>query len=209
MIIRYTTSTGQAAIQVRSFLKHQRPHPKEAESTLEPPTSLNCSVKTESREKVVLSNVKDMASKLVSGDLVSGSLVSGSLESGEGEGRTADAVSPDWLASTWNYITQPPIARCRDLTPARRTQARARIAERPTQSQWLEVMDRIQASPFCGGHNDRGWVASFDWLLKPETSIRVLEGKYDARGIAQTTDPNAAMWERVNARMVDKMGGVS
>lgn len=176
-IIRYTSSTGQSLIQIRSFHKHQRPHPKEAESTFEGPTSQECSAKTQSREKVVLSREKDMASKP---DPNSGSLILDPT-SGEGEGRAAIAVTPDGLADAWNRIIKPPIAHCRDITHSRRTHARARIAERPLLADWVEVIERIQASPFCNGRNDRGWVATFDWLLKPETAVRVLEGKYDDR----------------------------
>jgi hypothetical protein len=38
----------------------------------------------------------------------------------------------------------------------------------------------MDASPFCRGETgDRGWRASFDFLLKPDTATKVLEGKYD------------------------------
>lgn len=43
-------------------------------------------------------------------------------------------------------------------------------------------MGRISTSDFCRGKNERGWVATFDWLLQPDTAIKVLEGKYDNRG---------------------------
>jgi hypothetical protein len=38
---------------------------------------------------------------------------------------------------------------------------------------------RIASSAFCTGTNDRGWRATPDWLLRPDTAAKVLEGKYD------------------------------
>ena len=33
------------------------------------------------------------------------------------------------------------------------------------------------------------WVATFDWLLKPDTATRVLEGQYDNRASAPKPQP--------------------
>jgi predicted phage replisome organizer len=37
-------------------------------------------------------------------------------------------------------------------------------------------------SGFLGGQNDRGWKANFDWVIKPENRIKILEGNYDQSG---------------------------
>ena len=44
-----------------------------------------------------------------------------------------------------------------------------------------EAVQRLAASPFCTGTNDRGWTAGPDFLLRPGKLEEVLEGKYDAR----------------------------
>lgn len=36
-------------------------------------------------------------------------------------------------------------------------------------------------SNFLAGENDRGWVASFDWILKSENFVKVYEGNYDQK----------------------------
>ena len=51
--------------------------------------------------------------------------------------------------------------------------------------EWTAVIQRIQASDFCSGAGNTGWVATFDWLLKPDTATKVLEGKYDNRAGAK------------------------
>lgn len=93
---------------------------------------------------------------------------------------TVRSARPQELADAWNDITQRPIPRCRELTNGRRKAAERRLRERPLDA-WREVIGRIQASDFCGGQNNSGWVATFDWLLKPDTATKVIEGKYDNR----------------------------
>jgi hypothetical protein len=46
-------------------------------------------------------------------------------------------------------------------------------------SDWAETIKHIARTPFCIGTNDRGWKATFDFLLKPDTWLKVNEGVYD------------------------------
>lgn len=41
------------------------------------------------------------------------------------------------------------------------------------------VANKAAESDFLNGKNDRGWVATFDWLMKPNNFVKVLEGNYD------------------------------
>lgn len=115
-------------------------------------------------------------------DLRSSSSVSGLQPSAsEKRERLSPLPSPDDLRDEWNVITTDPIPQCRELSAERTRKAKTRLRERPL-TEWREVMERIQASAFCRGENDRGWVATFDWLLQADTAVKVLEGKYDNRG---------------------------
>lgn len=58
----------------------------------------------------------------------------------------------------------------------------ARWAENPSEDFWKGVVVRVSQSAFCTGKNDRGWKADFDFLIKPDTAHKILEGKYDDRG---------------------------
>lgn len=49
-------------------------------------------------------------------------------------------------------------------------------------NQFKELFEKVEQTEFLKGHNDRNWMASFDWLLKPDNMIKVLEGNYDKRG---------------------------
>lgn len=80
--------------------------------------------------------------------------------------------------------------------------------------QWVEVVKKISSSDFCNGKNDRGWKADFDFLLKPDTATRTLEGRYDNReGIknGMTEDgrylTNAMKRSHNNLAMFKKLNG--
>jgi len=43
------------------------------------------------------------------------------------------------------------------------------------------AVEKAQSTPFLCGDNDRGWRASFDWLVENHTNVyKVLEGRYDS-----------------------------
>ena len=44
---------------------------------------------------------------------------------------------------------------------------------------FIKAMDNIDNSDFLKGQNDKGWAITFDWLIKPNNFIKVLEGNYN------------------------------
>lgn len=87
---------------------------------------------------------------------------------------------PEDLRMLWNDGTTSPIPQCQKLSETRTRQATARLKDRPF-VEWRNVISKIDSSDFLRGTNDRGWVATFDWMLQPDSAARVLEGKYDNR----------------------------
>src|SRR5690606_22657533 len=79
---------------------------------------------------------------------------------GGGERRLTPLPPPQSLVEAWNSGTTAPIPKCRELTPKRRRHAVARLRDAPIDI-WRDVIARIEASAFCRGQNDRGWVATF------------------------------------------------
>lgn len=67
------------------------------------------------------------------------------------------------------------------LGSTRSNHVKARLKENPSIEYWIEIIKRLVASDFCNGQNSRNWVADFDFLVKPETQFKVLEGKYDSK----------------------------
>lgn len=69
----------------------------------------------------------------------------------------------------------------------------AKLWRERSPEEWSEVIKRIAISEFCLGKNDRGWKATFDWLLQPETWLKITEGKYDNR-LATATGVSTDKW---------------
>lgn len=57
---------------------------------------------------------------------------------------------------------------------------RARIKQYGVNS-ILDALDNIKESPFLCGNNNKGWTIDFDWFIKPNNFIKVLDGNYRAR----------------------------
>lgn len=86
------------------------------------------------------------------------------------------------LKKIWNETCKD-LPQVQKMTPSRKLHAKQRIAEHPDPSYWIDVAKKISESDFCKGtaSSSRGWVATFDWFIKPDTHVKVLEGKYDSR----------------------------
>jgi hypothetical protein len=87
------------------------------------------------------------------------------------------------LAKLWNEHSSPSQPKVRGCSNDRRRKAKARLNEgdfRDPKGYWVDVIKRVASSKFCNGDNDRGWVADFDFLIRPDTHHKVLEGKYSS-----------------------------
>lgn len=91
----------------------------------------------------------------------------------------ATPLPGEQLRRLWNEICAPAgLPEWRETKGGRAKALRERLKERAF-DEWHTILQRIADSPFCCGRNDRGWRASPDWLLKPDTPSKVLEGKYE------------------------------
>jgi hypothetical protein len=60
-------------------------------------------------------------------------------------------------------------------------------------SNFQEAVRRVASSHFCNGKNDRGWKATFDWMVEqPDVVTKVMEGKYDNRFNGSSLKANTA-----------------
>jgi hypothetical protein len=93
---------------------------------------------------------------------------------------SSDSTLPH-LAVLWNNHIGGKLAKVSKSNAGRNKKADLRFKDH-SDLEWVGIIERIAASDFCCGVNDRGWKATFDWLLQSETALKVLEGKYDNRG---------------------------
>lgn len=68
----------------------------------------------------------------------------------------------------------------RGITKRRKETINARIQEYGLDDV-KEVIRKTACSSFMNGQNDRNWKVNFDWIMKPNNFIKILEGAYDNR----------------------------
>lgn len=64
------------------------------------------------------------------------------------------------------------------ISEKRKASIRARIREHGLEA-FREMTQRAAKSNFLKGNNDRGWTATFDWLIKPNNFQKIIEGNYN------------------------------
>ncbi len=104
---------------------------------------------------------------------------------------TAAPVLPktDDVLSAWREVCVPAgLPDVRALNDGRKRKVQIRVHDETFRDNYRDVFARIAGSNFCRGQNDRGWVASFDWIIaNGDNYLKVLEGKYDNRGSPQAS----------------------
>lgn len=91
---------------------------------------------------------------------------------------SAPCVAAPDVAELWNANCSP-LPTVKAVTPKREKKWRARWREKPDGGYWASVVQRLAGSPFCRGESEGGWKATLDFLLQPDTHVKVMEGKYD------------------------------
>ena len=72
------------------------------------------------------------------------------------------------------------IPRVRSIVGTRKTHLLARCREYGSGAV-EDVFRKAARSDFMNGRNQRGWVASIDWILLPNNFLKVLDGNYDKK----------------------------
>lgn len=70
------------------------------------------------------------------------------------------------------------IKQVKNVTAQRKSAIEARARENGKEA-LKTIADKAAVSDFLNGKNDRGWLATFDWIMKPNNFVKVLEGNFD------------------------------
>lgn len=73
------------------------------------------------------------------------------------------------------------LPKAQKLTKARNGKINARLKDAGGIDGWKAALAKLEASPFCTGQNDRGWIADIDFLITESSFTKLMEGKYDER----------------------------
>jgi hypothetical protein len=82
-------------------------------------------------------------------------------------------------AEYWNTFDK--LQKVKAFTTPRTKSLNTRRKEPFWNANWRAGIEKIAASSFATGGGDKGWKATFDWLLKPDSLPKVIEGNYDDR----------------------------
>ena len=84
------------------------------------------------------------------------------------------------IVESWNSLSAYGIAQIKRIVDGsiRAKQLKSRISQYGEDA-LIEAIDRIRRSKFLQGDNNRGWIITFDWFIKPSNFAKVYEGNYD------------------------------
>lgn len=85
------------------------------------------------------------------------------------------------IKGSWNDEAQKShslMPKLRSMQKQRQKQIAARIREYGEEV-FFDAMKKAVASDFLNGKNRRGWIASFDWFVKPTNFQKIIDGNYD------------------------------
>lgn len=96
---------------------------------------------------------------------------------GEVREKAASAASPEAVAMLFNEIcvSFPKVTKLSDM----RRRAINACLKVYTLEEMKTIFEKVEASSFLKGGNDRNWTASFDWIIKDSNAAKIMDGNYD------------------------------
>lgn len=83
-------------------------------------------------------------------------------------------ISDDEVINLWNSLNINNIV---SISGTRKKMLNARLKEYK-KNNFIKAIENIRQSSFLKGQNQKGWVITFDWFIKPNNFIKVLENNY-------------------------------
>lgn len=100
--------------------------------------------------------------------------------------------SADELLKLWNNNAAGCLPKALVLTAKRRKAAKTAAKQFPDVNQWEKLIIKINHNQWCLGNkpssNHPHWKANFDFFIKPETMVKMLEGGLDETTYETTND---------------------
>lgn len=110
----------------------------------------------------------------------------GAAVSDSPKSKTAESPEVARVVDAWNAIQGvPAVAK---VTEGRRRALKARLGDSYFVANWRRGLQIVSYSEFCRGlipptdGRKQVWRADFDWFLKPDSLVKLLEGKYGGLG---------------------------
>lgn len=101
--------------------------------------------------------------------------------------------------SAWNSLGLNKLV---SIKNKRYSSLKARISEYG-EDKVLEAIEIINNSNFLKGNNEKNWKITFDWFLKPNNFIKVLEGNYDDKKSSNSEKASGTGFNNFEPRQYD------
>lgn len=99
-----------------------------------------------------------------------------------------ETVRPDIkpVVDAWNALSNDtaikPVSKM--LSTSKRYQMLVARIKEYSLDDVLNAIEKIKQSDFLKGNNNKGWIITFDWFVRPNNFPKVFEGDYDNRGFS-------------------------
>ena len=106
----------------------------------------------------------------------------------EKDSRLLPAHTCEAVVDAWNTILGDHLPKVQTLTEGRKEALKARLEELSSDMDeaarmLTEAFEKVKQSTFLLGDNDRGWSATFDWVIQSADKLaKIIEGVYDDHG---------------------------
>ena len=103
----------------------------------------------------------------------------------EKDSRLLPAHTCEAVVDAWNTILGDHLPKVQTLTEGRKEALKARLEELSSDTEeavgmLTEAFEKVKQSTFLLGDNDRGWSATFDWVIQSADKLaKIIEGVYD------------------------------
>ncbi len=137
-------------------------------------TVQNCNATEEERRKKNKKEEEDIRNKIEDNDIISEDKSSDDIS--KGKSITINEIKE--FVNLYNS-TVVRLSKVEVISETRKNKIKARL-KNISLSEWKKVFEKMEASDFCCGINNKNWKASFDWILTNDNNyVKVLEGRYD------------------------------
>lgn len=118
--------------------------------------------------------------------------------------RQKDTMAERWIAS---FVQRAGLQKSVNITEPRLKSVRRAFKDYGEEGM-EKILLTISQSSFLHGNNDRGWVAKFDWCVKPANLVKIFEGNYDDNRQQYGRNSNPAITPEYDEQLLSDMRAV-
>ncbi|MDR2919706.1 MAG: hypothetical protein LBV72_10135 [Tannerella sp.] len=168
-LITFTSKAGNANVTYQIITRSSNFDEVSAEVTNE----VSCEVGTR------LDTTKDKLNQTKLNNKSISSYEDNAMSKSQGSRTKPESISYKDLVSFFNHETKGVFGELRyPISEKRQIMISARIREHGKQS-FIDMINAAKKSNFLKGENKRGFVATFDWMIKPNNFQKIIEGNYE------------------------------